>query len=36
MTAPLIETTGLGTDYWLGAHAVHALRNVSVTIEAAR
>jgi putative ABC transport system ATP-binding protein len=34
MTAPLIETTGLGKDYWLGTHTVQALRNVSVTIEA--
>jgi putative ABC transport system ATP-binding protein len=34
MAEPIIETQGLGKDYWLGAHAVHALRGVSVTIEA--
>jgi putative ABC transport system ATP-binding protein len=34
MTGPLIETRGLAKDYSLGAHVVHALRGVSVTIEA--
>jgi putative ABC transport system ATP-binding protein len=31
---PIIETQGLGKDYRLGAHVVHALQDVSVTIEA--
>jgi putative ABC transport system ATP-binding protein len=31
---PIIETQGLTKDYQLGAHVVHALRDVSVTIEA--
>ncbi len=34
MAEPVIETQELSKDYWLGAHAVHALRRVSVTIEA--
>ena len=33
MAAPVIETQKLGKDYQLGAHVVHALRGVSVTIE---
>jgi putative ABC transport system ATP-binding protein len=32
MAEPVIETQGLAKDYWLGAHVVHALRGVSVTI----
>jgi putative ABC transport system ATP-binding protein len=34
MAEPVIETQDLGKDYWLGAHVVHALRGVSVTIDA--
>jgi putative ABC transport system ATP-binding protein len=34
MAEPVIETQGLAKDYWLGAHVVHALRDVSVTINA--
>jgi putative ABC transport system ATP-binding protein len=34
MAEPLIETQSLAKDYRLGAHVVHALRGVSVTIEA--
>ena len=34
MAEPVIETQGLTKDYALGAHVVHALRDVSVTIEA--
>ena len=34
MTPPLIETEGLVKDYRLGAQVVHALRGVSVEIEA--
>jgi putative ABC transport system ATP-binding protein len=34
MAEPLIETQAVTRDYWLGAHVVHALREVSVTIEA--
>ena len=34
MSAPLIETEMLCKDYWLGAHVVHALLDVSVRIEA--
>jgi putative ABC transport system ATP-binding protein len=34
MAEPVIETQGLGKDYRLGAHVVHALRDVSVTIDA--
>jgi putative ABC transport system ATP-binding protein len=34
MAEPVIETHDLGKDYWLGAHGVHALRGVSLTIEA--
>jgi putative ABC transport system ATP-binding protein len=34
MTEPLIDTRGVAKDYRLGAHVVHALRGVSVTIEA--
>lgn len=34
MAEPVIETQDLARDYWLGAHAVHALRGVSVTIDA--
>jgi putative ABC transport system ATP-binding protein len=33
MAAPVIETQSLDKDYWLGAHVVHALRGVTVTIE---
>ena len=33
MAVPVIETQDLDKDYWLGAHVVHALRGVSVTIE---
>ncbi len=33
MAEPVIETQGLSKDYWLGVHVVHALRDVSVTIE---
>jgi putative ABC transport system ATP-binding protein len=34
MSDPLIETERLCKDYWLGAHVVHALLDVSVRIEA--
>jgi putative ABC transport system ATP-binding protein len=34
MAEPVIETQGLTKDYSLGAHVVHALRDVSVTIDA--
>ena len=34
MAEPVIETQDLAKDYWLGAHVVHALRGVTVTIEA--
>jgi putative ABC transport system ATP-binding protein len=34
MAEPVIETHDLAKDYWLGAHVVHALRGVSVTIDA--
>jgi putative ABC transport system ATP-binding protein len=34
MAEPVIETQGLGKDYVLGAHVLHALRDVSVTIDA--
>jgi putative ABC transport system ATP-binding protein len=34
MSAPLIETEMLCKDYWLGAHVVHALLDVSVRIKA--
>jgi putative ABC transport system ATP-binding protein len=34
MAEPVIETQDLSKDYWLGAHVVHALRGVSVTVEA--
>jgi putative ABC transport system ATP-binding protein len=34
MAEPVIETQGLSRDYRLGAHVVHALRGVSLTIEA--
>jgi putative ABC transport system ATP-binding protein len=34
MAEPVIETQGLSKDYWLGTHVVHALRGVSLTIEA--
>jgi putative ABC transport system ATP-binding protein len=34
MAEPVIETQALTKDYWLGAHVVHALRGVSVTIDA--
>ena len=34
MAAPLIETQGIVKDYRLGSHLVHALRGVSVTVEA--
>jgi len=33
MSSPLIETEMLSKDYWLGAHVVHALVDVSVRIE---
>ena len=33
MAPPIIVTEGLTKDYHLGAHTVHALRGVSVTIE---
>jgi putative ABC transport system ATP-binding protein len=33
MAEPVIETQDLAKDYWLGAHVVHALRRVSVTID---
>ena len=31
---PVTETQNLAKDYWPGAHVVHALRGVSVTVEA--
>src|SRR6185503_15558538 len=34
MAEPVIETQDLSKDYWLGTHVVHALRGVSVTIDA--
>jgi putative ABC transport system ATP-binding protein len=34
MVDALIETEKLSKDYWLGAHVVHALLDVSVSIEA--
>jgi putative ABC transport system ATP-binding protein len=34
MAEPVIETQDLSKDYRLGAHVVHALRGVSLTIEA--
>jgi len=34
MAEPVIETQNLAKDYWLGTHVVHALRAVSVTIDA--
>jgi putative ABC transport system ATP-binding protein len=34
MAEPLIETRDLAKDYWLGTHVVHALRGVSLTVEA--
>jgi len=34
MAEPVIETQRLSKDYHLGAHVVHALREVSLTIEA--
>ena len=34
MTEPVIEIHDLAKDYWLAAHVVHALRGVSLTIEA--
>jgi len=34
MAAPLIETQGIVKDYRMGSHRVHALRGVSVTIQA--
>jgi putative ABC transport system ATP-binding protein len=34
MAEPVIETQDLAKDYWLGTHVVHALRDVSVTIDA--
>jgi putative ABC transport system ATP-binding protein len=34
MSDPLIETEMLCKDYWLGAHVVHALLDVSVKIQA--
>jgi putative ABC transport system ATP-binding protein len=34
MAEPVIETRALSKDYWLGDHVVHALRDVSVTIDA--
>jgi len=34
MAEPVIETQRLSKDYRMGAHVVHALRDVSVTIEA--
>jgi putative ABC transport system ATP-binding protein len=33
MAEPVIEIQDLSKDYWLGAHVVHALRRVSLTIE---
>jgi putative ABC transport system ATP-binding protein len=34
MADSVIETQNLAKDYWLGAHVVHALRGVTMTIEA--
>jgi putative ABC transport system ATP-binding protein len=34
MAESVIETQSLAKDYWLGAHVVHALRGVTMTIEA--
>ena len=34
MAEPVIETQELTKDYWLGSHVVHALRGVSLTIDA--
>jgi putative ABC transport system ATP-binding protein len=34
MGEPVIETQNLAKDYWLGRHVVHALRGVSVTVDA--
>jgi putative ABC transport system ATP-binding protein len=34
MAEPVIETQALTKDYWLGDHVVHALRGVSLTIDA--
>ena len=34
MSVPLIETELLSKEYWLGAHVVHALLDVSVKIQA--
>ena len=34
MAEPVIETQDVAKDYWLGTHVVHALRGVSVTIDA--
>jgi len=34
MAEPVIETQALTKDYWLGTHVVHALRGVSLTIDA--
>lgn len=34
MAEPVIETQSLSKDYWLGTQVVHALRGVSVTVEA--
>jgi putative ABC transport system ATP-binding protein len=34
MAEPVIETRALSKDYWFGDHVVHALRGVSVTIDA--
>ena len=34
MAEPVIETQNLSKDYWLGTQVVHALRGVSVSVEA--
>jgi putative ABC transport system ATP-binding protein len=34
MAEPVIEIQDLSKDYWLGAHVVHALHGVSLTVEA--
>jgi putative ABC transport system ATP-binding protein len=34
MAEPVIEIQDLAKDYWLGTHVVHALRGVSLTIDA--
>ena len=34
MAEPVIETHDLSKDYWLGDHVVHALRDVTVSIDA--